>query len=151
MSESLFEIRAPGVDTEKIVAAIRETVARKMADGAYADARVARAERSNLARLHSENEFLEFYLRCLHDAVHVDINDFAIRERRRGLGPLLVLLKKTIWSLLKFYTYRLWSQQNQVNGLLVTALEGLDRKYQSRIQELENRIKELESRTGKSS
>ncbi len=145
MNEPDFRIHAPGMDTGRIIEDIRNTVARKMEEGVYADARVARAERTNLATLRNEDEFLEFYLRCLRDAVFVDINDFEIRERRRGLGPLLVLLKKTIWNLLKFYTYRMWSQQNQVNGLLVTAIEGMDRKYSAKIRAMENRIRELEA------
>ena len=41
-----------------------------------------------------------------------------IYERRARFTKPLVVLKRAIWKLLKFYTYRLWSQQNQVNGLL---------------------------------
>ncbi len=145
MNQSGFKINAPGVDTEKIIAEIRETVSRKMDEGVYADARVARAERTNLATLRNEDEFLDFYLRCMRDAVFVDINDFEIRERRRGLAPLLIGMKKAIWNLLRFYTYRLWSQQNQSNGLLVTAIEGLDQKYAAKIRALEERIRELEA------
>ena len=144
MSEPLFEINAPGVDAERLVAEIRAAVERKTTEGVYADARVARAERLNLARLRDTDEFLNFYLQCLRDATCVDISDFPIRERRRFFGPALVALKKVIWSLLKFYTYRLWSQQNQANGLLVTALEGLDQKYAAKFQELERRIQTLE-------
>ena len=144
MSESIFQIGAPGVDTQKIVDEIRAAVAWKTEEGVYNDARIARAERTNLANLRNEEQFLGFYLRCLRDAVFVDISDFEIRERRRGLAPLLVALKKVIWSLLKFYTYRLWSQQNQVNGLLVTAIEGIDEKYAAKIKELEARLQTLE-------
>ena len=145
MSQSLFEINAPGVDVEKLVAEIHAAVERKTDEGVYADARIARAARSNLARLRDADEFLKYYLQCLRDATCIDISDFPIRERRRFLGPVLVRLKKTIWSLLKFYTYRLWSQQNQANGLLVTAVEGLDQKYAARIRELERRIQALEA------
>ena len=56
-------------------------------------------------------------------------------------------LKKAIWGLLKFYTYRLWSQQNQVNGLMVTAIEGLDEKYTARIKELQERLAKLEKKS----
>jgi len=144
MSDSTFEIKAPGVDAEKLVAEIRAATEKKLAEGVYADARIARAERLNLAHLRDADEFLNFYLKCLRDAVFVDISDFPIRERRRFLGPALVALKKVIWGLLKFYTYRLWSQQNQVNGLLVTAVEGVDQKYVTKIQELERRVQALE-------
>ena len=44
MSDSIFEIRAEGVDVQQIVRGIREDVERKIRDGVYADARIARAE-----------------------------------------------------------------------------------------------------------
>ena len=53
-------------------------------------------------------------------------------------------LKTVLWKLLKFYTYRLWSQQNQVNGLLMTALEGMEEQTVARTAALEKRIAELE-------
>lgn len=144
MEQPVFEIGARGIEPERLVAELQAEVDRKMAQGVYADARIARAERTNLVHLRNEEQFLGFYLQCLRDAVFVDISDFEIRERRRGLAPLLVRLKKVIWNLLKFYTYRLWSQQNQVNGLLVTAIEGLDEKYAARLRALEERVARLE-------
>jgi hypothetical protein len=145
MTEPLFKIGADGVDAEKIVREIQAAVTRKGEDGAYADARIARAERANLANLKDDEEFLAYYLRSLREAAFVDINDYDIRERRdTALAPLLVRLKKTIWSLLRFYTYRLWSQQNTVNGLIVTGIESLDEKYAAKTKQLEARIAQLE-------
>ena len=144
MSKPIFEIGAQGVDTAKIVADIQAAVSKKIEDGVYADARIARAERTNLVNLRGEDQFLGFYLKCLHDAVFVDISDFEIRERRRYFAPMLIRFKKVIWGLLKFYTYRLWSQQNQINGLIVTATEGLDEKYAAKVKDLEARIAKLE-------
>lgn len=146
--EPLFTVHAPGVDVDALVREVQATVTRKLEEGVYDDARVARAERTNLARLRNHDEFLAFYLKCLRDAAFVDISDYEIRERRRGGAFLLVRLKRTIWNLLKFYTYRLWSQQNQVNGLLVTAVENLDQKYAARIRTLEQRIDQLERAAG---
>jgi hypothetical protein len=148
MNDSIFDIQTPGVDVEAIVRDIRETVEAKWETGVYTDARVARAERTNLVHLRNEDQFLGFYLKCLREAVFVDISDFEIRERRKYLAPLLVGFKKIVWKLLKFYTYRLWSQQNEVNGLLVTAIEGLDEKYAEKIHTLEQRIAELEKQGG---
>lgn len=147
MTESIFKIRTPGIDAEQVVREIRESVEKKMEAGTYADARVARAERTNVVGLRQDEQFLEFYLQCLRDAVFVDISDFEISERRRGLAPLLVTLKKVIWKLLKFYTYRLWSQQNQVNGLLVTSIQALDERYKEKIRLLEERVAELEEKS----
>lgn len=145
MSESpILSIGAPGLDVDKLVADLQATADRKMKEGVYADARVARAEKTNLVHLRGSDDFITFYLTCLREAVFVDISDFEIHERRRFLGPLLVALKTTIWKLLKFYTYRLWSQQNQVNGLVVTALEGLEEQSAARLAALEKRLAELE-------
>ena len=149
MSETpILSIGAPGLDVDRLVADLQATADRKMKDGAYGDARVARAEKTNLVHLRGSDDFIAFYLSCLRDAVFVDISDFEIRERRRFLGPVLVSFKKTIWQLLKFYTYRLWSQQNQVNGLVITALEGIEEQSAARIAALEKRIAELEKAAG---
>lgn len=150
MNESIFQVGTPEVDAEKIVKQIQETVARKASEGVYADARIARAERTNLINLKNDEEFLAFYLKTLREAAFVDINDFDIRERRASaVAPFLVRLKKSIWKLLKFYTYRLWSQQNTVNGLLVTGMESLDEKYSEKIKTLEARVAELEKQARK--
>lgn len=144
---SVIEIRAPGVDTAAIVLEIQDTVARKNEQGLYADARIARAERTNLVNLRDDEGFIGFYLTALREASSIDINDFDIRERRGSFyAPLLVRLKKTIWSLLKFYTYRLWSQQNMVNGLFVTGMESMNEQTTSRIKQLEARVAELEKK-----
>lgn len=148
MSSDVFEIRADGVDVAAVVARIQKAVDEKIAAGEYADARVAVAERANLAQLKNDEQFAGYYLQCLRDAVYVDISDFEIRERRAWLAPILIRLKRAIWSLLKFYTYRLWSQQNQVNGLLVTGLQSVDDKYAERLRALEVRVAELERRLG---
>ena len=140
------EIGADGIDVDRLVEAIHARVETRMAEGAYATPEVARAERMNLANLNSEDEFLSFYLECLRDASVVDINDFEIIERRAHLGRLLVALKRSLWKLLKFYTYRLWSQQNLVNGLLVSAVDSLESRNRDRIGKLEARIAELEAK-----
>lgn len=148
-TNTLFQIGADGVDVDALMESLRESVTRKMESGAYRELRVALAEKSNLANIKDDESFLKFYLECLRNAVAVDINDFEIQERRRLGGGLLVGLKKIIWALLKFYTYRLWSQQNQVNGLLLSAIEGMDDKYRNRIRDLEARLAALEGRQGK--
>ena len=151
MSEPAFQIGADGIDVDKIVAEIQATVEAKRARGEYADPSIARAELQNLANLKDESEFLTFYLECLRQSAFVDIIDYEIVERRRAISGVLVFFKRLIWKTLKFYTYRLWSQQNQVNGLLLTAVENLDNQYRFRIKELEERVQKLERRGADSS
>jgi len=146
MNDDVFQVGAPGLDAEKLVAEIRRSVEEKMRTGAYTDARVARAERMNLAHFRDDEAFTAFYLDCLREAVFVDIGDFEIHERRPRFSGALILLKRCIWKLLKFYTYRLWSQQNQVNGLLLSALESVERRQREGLRRLEERMARLESR-----
>lgn len=149
MNESMFQINAENVNTESIVDQIRSTVIKKMETGHFANAIVARAERTNLVNLQNDEAFMEFYINCLRDSVFVDINDFEIIERRTAIQKPVVFLKKTIWKLLKFYTYRLWSQQNQVNGLLLSAMENIESRFKDKIADLEKKVSELEKQ-GKS-
>ena len=145
-NQPLFSIGAEGANTEKIMAEIKAAVADKTARGVYRDMRIAQVERANLVNLSDDESFLKYYLECLRNAVFVDINDFEIRERRRFGSSILVAFKKIIWNILKFYTYRLWSQQNQINGLLVTAVESLDEKYRARIEKLEHQLAAVEDK-----
>ena len=144
-----IRIGADGVDAHRIEREILDAVAAKRARGEYDDAAVARAERNNILALKDDKEFMERYLACLRQIVPVDINDFEIQEHRSRLAPLLKALKRTIWKLLKFYTYRLWSQQNQTNGVLLAAIEILDRRHAAEMTELRSRIEALEKAAAK--
>ncbi len=144
MSDSIFQIGAEGVNAQQIVSEVQAAVQDKMRQNLYADARVARAERTNLANIKDDEAFFAFYLDCLREAVFVDISDFDIIERRLRFSRLLILFKQVIWKLLKFYTYRLWSQQNQVNGLLLSAIESMDSRYRVRMKALDERMDRLD-------
>lgn len=142
-----FTIGAGGIDAHALVNQIREEVGRKTREGVYRDARIARAERHNLIHMQDSDELLKYYLTALRDTVHVDMNDYAIKDKRSGWkGSLLVKFKTVLWKLLKFYTYRMWSQQNQVNGLIVTALDSSQQNADKRIAALEARIAILEAK-----
>ena len=107
------------VDVSAIVASVRERVRRKMEAGEYADPRIAQTERHNLANLVNADEFFDYYVECMRETVQVDINDFEIKERRQRFSFLLILFKRIVWNLLKYYTYLIWSQQNKVNAMLI--------------------------------
>ncbi len=146
MDTDEVKIGAKGVDVTALMAEIRAEVARKASEGVYTDLRVALAEKTNLDQLKDQDGFFTLYLESLREAVAIDINDFPIVERRRFFSPILVKLKKSIWNLLKFYTYRLWSQQNQVNSMMLALAEELDDRYKRRIETLETRVRELEAK-----
>lgn len=139
-----IQIGADGIDVHALVEQILDTVADKRARGVYDDDVVARAERNNLLLLQDDAQFMEQYLTCLRQIVPVDINDFDIVEKRGALAPVSLFVKKSLWKLLKFYTYRLWSQQNQTNAVLLAAIEIINRKHKAEISELKERIESLE-------
>lgn len=144
MNKTELTIGAEGIDSEAIVASIRESVNEKMKNGFYNDPAISRAEKANISHITTDDEFLALFLDNLRDTAFVDINDFDITERRKTMPGLLVLFKQLIWKSLKFYTYRLWSQQNQVNGIMLAAMEGVHSSFRQKISDLEDRIDQLE-------
>lgn len=137
-------INADDVDAKKLVEQILERVSQKRKQGVYDEARVARAERNNILTLKDDESFMEQYILCLRQIVPVDINDFEIIEKRKRFSGVMVKIKKVIWKLLKFYTYRMWSQQNQTNSLLLAAIDIMHSKHKQEIAELKARIAKLE-------
>lgn len=145
-SNPLFTLDPSLPNATEIVAGIQGKVLKNVREGGYDDARIARAERSNLATIESDDEYLRFYLRCLHNGAQVDITDFEISDQRSGIaGKGLVKLKTTIWKMLKFYTYRMWSQQNDINSYMASALETTFTRHEETIAKLEQRIADLEA------
>ena len=143
-ADTILTIGADGHDGARLEADLRDRIARKARDGAYAGAAVPASGRIELPFRRRTQTSNAFFLRCLREAARVDICDFEIRERRARLAPLLVRLKRAVWSLLRFYTYRLWSQQNEVNSLLVTGIESVREECTARTESLEARIAAIE-------
>lgn len=145
-TETTFEIGADGINTEALVRDIRQGVEDKLAEGFYSEEEILRAERSNFAALRGDKDLSEFYLNLLAESACVDINDFEINEKRTLLRVLLVPFKRLVWKVLRFYTFRLWSQQNEVNALLLAAVEATEQKYDARIRELERTVATLKEK-----
>ena len=140
----MIHINAPGVETDAIIRDIHASAQQKAESGRYQAAGLGDPERFAPLAFKDNASFLAFYLENLRESAFVDIGDFEIVEKRARFTRLLVGLKKTIWSLLRFYTYRLWSQQNQINGLLLAAIEGLHDQQKEKISALEAKVEALE-------
>ncbi len=145
-TQPAIRIGADGIDVHRLEEEILAAVAAKRAAGVYDDDLVSRAEENNLLTLKDDESFMEQYIVCLRQIVPVDINDFEILERRSRFAPVSKAIKKIIWKMLKFYTYRLWSQQNQTNSVLLAAIEIMDRRHKKEVAELRARIEELEGK-----
>jgi hypothetical protein len=149
LSDNAVRIGADSVDTDEIIAEAEAAVDRKCKDGVYMTAGLDCDKRINPLEFKNDDEFLAFYLDNLRETAFVDISDFDIEEKRTRFRAFFIRLKRGIWSLMKFYTYRLWSQQNQINGLLLSGIEGIHERHREEISRLEKRISELESAAGK--
>lgn len=131
MSE-IFQIGAEGVDVTKIMAEIEERVARKREAGIYDRYDLSRIETLELSKIKSEAEYLDYLIRVIQQTWDIDIGDFPIYPKGGLLGRPAVLLKKVIWKLMKFYTFRLFAQQKEFNCQVANAISSL----KSRIDEL---------------
>lgn len=147
-----IKIGADGIDAESIVKEIRARAEKHRNSAMYDKDAIKRAERFNICNIQDDDELFDSYLACLGMLTQVDIGDWNITEKRARFSWALKKLKRVIWSLLKFYTYHLWSQQNQVNGMLNYTISQFivksrkeRREYEERIAELEKRIEALEA------
>ncbi len=143
---SFIKIGAEGLDAEDIVRQIRERTEERRRNGEFDLNAIARAERFNLANVTDDDDFFDRYIDCLGVVFNVDINDYEIIERRSFITPLLKRFKKFIWNILKFYTYHLWSQQNQVNQAFHSGLKLITDHEKGQIDKLQKRVDELEAR-----
>ena len=142
------------VDAAAAVAEIRRRAAERVKNGEYDLETLVRAERFNVAALKDNPEFFNGYLSAIHRVTQVDIGDWEIREKHKGFkGALLIKLKKAIRALLRFYTFRLWTQQNRANAIFHSSLSLLAEresedlaKANARIAELERRLAALEQK-----
>lgn len=101
----------------------------------------------DVLQVEHESEFLEYYLKALKRTWAVDINDFDIPRKSGILGYVEWQIKKVIWKVLKFYTYRLFSQQRAFNSQISRAMICLNDEVEQRFKLVEQKIRELESAT----
>lgn len=149
MAESYVKIGAEGIDVEDIIRQIRERADVRRKSGEFDLDAIARAERYNITTIKDNADFFDRYLSCLCLVNQVDINDFEIIEHRARFAPLLKKFKKGIWSVLRFYTYHLWSQQNQINNLINAAISIVAQRDGEQLKKMQDRVDELEARLAK--
>jgi hypothetical protein len=138
----IFEIGADGVDVKRVMRDIEERVARKKRAGVYDRYDLSRIASLELKNVKSEADFLDYSLKVIQQTWDIDIGDFSIYSKGGLLGKPFVLLKKTIWKLLKFYTYRLFSQQKEFNCQITNAITSLNRKLDSELTKIKKDSRE---------
>ena len=140
MKDEVFEINTPGVDVEAIMERIRERVEEKRRTGTYERYNLSAATALEMNNLRSDDAYLDYYLKTIWRAADVDLGDFEIYSKTFLIGRPAVWLKKIIWKLLKFYTFRLFSQQKDYNARMASIVQGLDAKYERRLAALEEKF-----------
>ena len=138
--EKLFEVGAEGVDVEKIMRGIQARIEEKKKAGYYDQYDLSGIPRLELENIDSEEEFLNYYMEILQRTCDVNIGDFPIRNEGGLLGGVEVIVKKTIWKLLKFYTYRLFTQQKEFNCQVTNAFLSLRKYMDMRFQKIHERL-----------
>lgn len=145
MSDEPFRIDSFVIDVETIMAKIEERVQDKKKKGIYDLYNLENLPLLELEQIKTDDDILNYSLRMIQKSSDINISDFQILKDGQGLvAGIEVFVKKLIWKLLKFYTYRLFVQQKEFNYQVVNALNVMHRNYQKKIEELNNRVRVLE-------
>jgi len=137
---NIFQISGTGIDTSTIIKTIEANLIKRKTKGAYSCVKPWDSYLSNP----SDNSDLENYIAIAKELVLVDINDFEIEDKHPIFNHIIVISKKILWKCLKFYTYRLWRQQNDINSLLLSITEAIEEKNRIIIKQLQEKITQLE-------
>ncbi len=143
------EITTPGVNVEEIMSEVRSRIAARKAEGKYEQYDLSTSAALAMDNIKIDQEHLSNELPNLWRASNVDLGDFPIRPKTPVLGTGSVLLKKILWKLLKFYTYRLFSQQKEFNARAAVLIQAVILRYERMISGLEERIETLENENHK--
>ena len=135
MTETL-EIHGDGIDANIIMEEIKKRVADKKKAGAYQRYNLEGLAAKDIRQLETEKDFLNYYLELVRHTCDIDIGDFDIPSKGGMWGKPVARFKRLVWVILRFYTYRLFSQQKEFNFQLVNAITSLSK----RIDELEEKL-----------
>ena len=139
--EETFRITGDAINVTEIMEKIKQRVKEKREAGLYDKYNLSKASRLGIDEIQSEEEFLEYYLKLIEETADVDISDFEIVSKGGLQGRFIVGVKTIIWKLLKFYTYRLFSQQKEFNAQAVNTIMSLNKK----IDKLSEKISKTET------
>ena len=132
-----MKIQAQGIDIDKIMDGIKATIEKKKREGVYDKYNLDQLVVKDIEQLKTEKDFLDYYLELIQHTCDIDIGDFEIPSKGGIFGKPMAKFKRIIWVMLRFYTYRLFSQQKEFNFQLVNTIMSLNK----RINELEEKIK----------
>lgn len=134
-----MDIYSQGLDVDKIMREIKERIEKKKKEGIYDKYNLDQLVVKDVEQLKTEKDFLNYYLELVQHTCDIDIGDFEIPSKGGMFGKPMAKFKRLIWIMLRFYTYRLFSQQKEFNFQLVNTIMSLNK----RIDELEEKYQNL--------
>ncbi len=144
MQKNIFDIQDSEIDLHNIHTEIACNVQKRLDHNEYQDYDLSKVSSYFLSSIKDRKEYIEENIKVIGTSWAIDLNDFEILLKKKGIFALLeFLLKKVIWKLLKFYTYRLFSQQREFNMQMKDAVTLLYSDYQKRLAVIEASIKNL--------
>ena len=139
--ENLFKTRETELNLETLDREIAFKIKQRQELGVYEHFDLTRVTHLLLRDIRDSGEFFRQHLAAIIRSWAVDINDFEIIRKQEGiLGNLEVLFKKVIWKLLKFYTYRLFSQQIEFNSQIKNTVLAMHREFSGKMEAIEKEI-----------
>lgn len=132
MSEDMFKIDIENINIEDIMKQIRK----KIKDSGVTD------EEIDFNKNSSEEDMLQDYLTMTNNTCSV-ISDRNITSHRKGIGKVIVLLKRMIRKSIHWYTQPIVEQQNEFNAYATRTLNSMAAKLKE-IDEMNNKINILE-------
>jgi hypothetical protein len=145
MKSFSFQLPDTSIVLEEAMKEIREEINSRQGLGVYDHVDASRVLSLELQNVQDSPDALEQYLKAIRRSWAVDINEFEIPSKGSILSQQLVIIKKIIWKCLKFYTYRIFSQQREYNSQLGNTMIAIHRDYGKKIRNLETRIQKIKS------
>ena len=145
-TQNIDDIRmfAEGIDVNRIMQEIKQQVVRKKHDGFYNTYDLSDLAKINVQEIRDDEEFFQYYMKVIQHSWDINIGTYPIPSKGGILGKPMVWLKKAIWHMLKFYTYRLFSQQKDYNAQVANVLQSLNTQMVAKCDALHDRVKKLE-------
>lgn len=124
------------MNIDEIMQEVKRRVEEKRKAGVYDRYNLDGLATKDIEQLQTEKDFLNYYLELIQHTCDINIGDFEIPSKGGIFGKPIAKLKRFIWIILRFYTYRLWSQQKEFNFQLVNTIMSLNK----RMDELEQKL-----------
>ena len=138
-----FKLRQTRIQPDVIREAILKPVRERHDKGVYEHFDMTRVIACELLDVKDPASLLPALLKGLGYSHAIDINLFTIPVKPGLLGKLAYPVKRVIWQLLKFYTFRLFHQQREWNADLQLGLRYLAMNHERRVALLREEINRL--------